>query len=444
MNENKLGTEKISKLYMTIVIPSMFAMLIIGIQSLIGGLFLGTFVGANAMASVNIAIPFFQLLQAVGMVLSIGGMAYIGRLLGAGKDEEAKTVFKTGVIALLASAVAFSVVTQLLAEPIMKIMGANEVLIHDAVIYIRFISCYLPFMFMYYFTSMVNRVIGKAHLFTISTVVSIIVNVSLNYITIVQLEMGIYGTVISSGVTNFLSFLINVRPYLKRDTVLNIYEGKFNRVVLGKISYNGSSEGVTSLSTAVTMWLFNLTFMHYYGESGVTAFSIINYISNVAILLIFGIADGISPVVSYNYGAGLKERVKKIVATAAVIVLSFGVLTYATIYLKGEQLIAFFGKGDMELVSLTYNGAKIYATMFFLCGVNILASAYFTAIGDALKSILVSGSRGLVFILIGIATLPRIFGVTGVWAVVPFADMITFMIVILLVLSLRRGGKLKR
>lgn len=432
MEDNKLGTDKISRLFLTLVIPSILAMVVIGVQGMVDGLFLGNFVSQNAMASVNIAMPFVQCGTAVGMIISIGGMAFMARLLGGGDVKRAQIVFKTALITLIVSAFLLCVTAQLFGQEIAQALGANAVLLEEATLYIKTVSLFLPFLLQYFLLSFVNRIIDKPHLFLVGTVVSISVNLFLNYLFIVECGFGIRGAALATGLSQVMGFLINLPPVLSKKTVINIYEGTFDWEILGKTVYNGSSEGITSVAMAVTTLVFNLTFMHYYGESGVAAFSIISYISQLSNMIIFGLVDGISPIVSFNYGANLLDRVKKVVFIAMGLNLVIGIVTYCSVYLWGDILIGFFAKGDVALIDLTYEGAKLYATMFLLCGVNILASSYFTAIGDALKSVIISASRGLIFILVGVVTLPRFFDVTGVWLVAPFADLVTLVIVFFL------------
>lgn len=430
--ESEMETEKISKLFIKVVIPSMIAMVIIGIQGMVDGLFLGNFVSSNAMASVNIAHPFFLSTSAIGFVISIGATAFIGRLLGAKQEKDANDVFKTALISIIFSGIFFALVGSCFSEKIANMLGADKTLIADSTAYLRIIAIGLPAFMLNILCSFVNRTTGKTHLFAIGTIAGIFVNIILNYILIVKLEFGVEGAAIATSMSHFIGFLINLKPILLKNELINIYRGSFNKDYLKKVLYNGSSEGVTSISTALTTLIFNLTFMYYYGPSGVSAYTIISYISQVVILLIFGISDGASPIISYNYGAKRYDRVRAIEKISIIANLIIGVLAYLIIFFYGENLIALFAKGDTELIKSAYNGAKLYGVMFFMCGVNIFASAYFTSIGDALKSVIVSASRGIIFILAGIFILPNIFGVNGVWIVSPFADLITFIIVLIM------------
>ncbi len=438
---NQLGTEKISTLFHKVVLPSMVAMVIIGVQSLIDGLFIGNYVGSDAMASVNLAMPFLQAISAIGMMISIGGTAFIGRLLGAGDEKTAQTVFQTSLRTLLVCGVVIVAIALILGGQIATALGASPLLHQDTTVYIMTATALFPCLLMYYLFSFVNRIIGKAHLFLLATIVCIVGNVALNYLFIVVLDWGVFGAGLATAISQTLGFLINLPPILSRKSQVNIYTGGFDWHLLGKVVYNGSSEGITSLATAVTTLVFNLTFMHYYQEQGVAAFTIIGYLSQVANLLIFGLVDGITPIVSYNYGAGQTRRVTQVIRISAVINFLIGVATYGVIYLWGGELVGMFADGDQALITLTAQGARLYGLMFFLCGFNILASSYYTAIGQAGKSMVVSSSRGLVFILVGVVTLPQIMDVTGVWLVAPFADLVTFVIVIALMLWKKAGNK---
>lgn len=423
-----LGTEKMSKLFISIVVPSILAMLIIGMQGMVDGLFLGNFVGANAMASVNIAMPYTQFSTSIAMIISIGGTAYIGRMLGAENIKTAQDIFKTSFITLLVSGIIIVIIAVLFNEQLAVMFGADEILLKDSSVYMKITSLFIPFVFLYFLFSYTNRIIGRPELFFIGSIASIVCNLILNYVLIAKLQLGVVGASLATGTAYTVGFIINITPVLNRKNIVNIFVGEFNWKILGKVCYNGSSEGITAIAMAVTTFVFNLTFMHYYGASGVSAFTIISYITQLTNMIIFGVVDGMSPIVSFNYGAGLHSRVKEIIKICVIVNLIIGVIAYVLVYLFGATLVGFFAGGDAELIELTYEGAKVNSLAFLILGINILASSYYTAIGEAFKSVVISSSRGLTFIIIGIFTLPRIMGVDGVWLVAPFADFMTLMV----------------
>lgn len=417
------GTQSIGNLFAKVVIPSIIAMVIMGAQGIIDGLFLGNFIGPNAMASANIAMPVTQISMAFAMVIGIGGTAFIGRCLGENDIEKARDIFKSCYIAVIVMSVIVVILGLFFSRNLAIIFGANEVLIDGTTDYIRIITLLAPTTLFYILFSFANRVIGKPHLFLLGSIAGVVSNIIFNYIFIVLLELGMTGAALATSLSFTMGFLINIEPMVNKKTVINIFEGEFDFSLLKKALYNGSSEGITGVATGVTVLVFNLTFMHFYGESGVSAFTIVSYIAQFTSMVMFGMADGVTPILSYNFGAGNKERIKKVMVTSIIGNTIMGIMSFLGVIFLGETLIGFFAKGDIELIELTYSGAKIYAISFLLCGFNIVVSSYFTAKGDALKSVMVSSSRGLTFILIGIFTLPWIWDVTGVWLVAPFADI---------------------
>lgn len=417
------GTESIGGLFAKVVIPSIIAMVIMGVQGIIDGLFLGNFIGANAMASASIASPVLQIIMAFSMIIGIGGTAFIGRCLGENDIDKARDIFKSCFITIMVVSLVVIFLGGLFSEQLATLFGANDILLSGASDYIKIISILSPFAMYYMLFSFTNRIIGKPHLFLIASIVCVFANIGFNYLFIVVFQLEMTGAALATSLAYALGFAINLEPILNKKTVINIYVGKFDLDLLKKALYNGSSEGISGAATAITVLVFNLTFIHFYGESGVSAFTIVSYIAQFTSMIMFGMADGVTPIVSYNFGAKLHERVKKVMCISVIGNTIVGVIAFLTVLFFGENLIRLFADGDAGLIELTYFGAKIYAISFLFSGFNLMISAYFTSTGDALKSVMISSSRGLIFILLGIFTLPWIFDVTGVWLVAPFADV---------------------
>ncbi|WP_409969393.1 MATE family efflux transporter [Bengtsoniella intestinalis] len=430
--DNDYGTASISSLFLKVVLPSMIAMLITGIQGVIDGLFLGNYMGDSAMASANIASPFLQILMGITMVISIGGTAFISRTLGVNDLSKAQDIFKSCFIALSVSSICIILSAWFYSDHFAILFGASDTLLQGASDYIRVIGIFSPFVMFYVLFAFTNRVIGKPHLLLMASIACVVANITLNYLFIAVLQLGMIGAGLATGLSYSLGFLINLKPILSKNTVVNVFNGRFHWKLLGVLLFNGSSEGITSISTAISVWVFNLTFMYYYGDSGVASFTIVNYIAQFTTTLLFGMGEGVTPIIAYHYGANLQERIEKTMKFAVLGNFLVGICSCLSVQIWGEALIRLFADGNGELISMTLSGAKIYALSFLLSGFNILISAYFTAKGDAINSVIVSSSRGLVFILIGIFTLPSFFDFTGVWLVVPFAEVVTLGIILYL------------
>lgn len=427
-DNNILIEEKISKLFVKFAIPAIISMVLAGMQTIVDGIFVGNFIGPNAMASVNIASPFMQLIIGISMISSIGCQSYMGLKLGDNKIEEVQNTFKTTTIVVAITAIFVTIVGFVFSEQIAGILGANDVLMEMVSTYIKTLALFtLPMTLMFLFGFSL-RILGKPELYFKGMILSLIMNISLNYILIAKLGLGIKGAAIATGCSYASAFLVVVWPILDRKNIINLFVGKFDKSTIYPVMYNGSSEGINSISTAVGAFLFNTAFMQIAGEGGVAAFTAINYVAQFGILLMFGISDGIGPIVSYNYGAKAYDRVDEILKISFKVIIAVGSMVFITLFFFGENLITMFVKDNPQILDLAMTGAGIYAFAFFMNGFNIVNSGYFTSIGNAKASVIVASSRGLVFIFIGIFILPMIFGVNGIWMSIPFAELCTFFI----------------
>ncbi len=422
-DDNILLTGKLHRVFVKFTWPAVVAMLISGIQGMVDGIFVGNFIGANAMASVNLAIPYLQAIIGLSMVVSIGSQSHIGLKLGYGNVKEAQDTFQTFFRIILGKAAVIMCAGIFLSVGISKLVGANDVLLEGTSTYIRTLGFFaIPMVLMFYF-GFLNRIIGRPELFFYGNVLSLLVNITLNYILIAKLGMGMVGAGLATGISYSSALLVVVWPMIEKSNVINVFKGEFDRRCVFPVLYNGASEGINSVSIALTAFLFNVTMMKFAGEDGVAAFTTINYVGNMGILVLFGISDGVGPIVSYNYGYGAFDRVKKIMRSAYLVNLILGSFVFAILFFAGEDIVSIFVKDNPQILEIAVQGGKIYAFTFLLAGFNILNSGYFTFIGQGLSSAMVAASRGLVCVTIGIFILPIFLGIQGVWLCVPLAEL---------------------
>ncbi len=432
ISNNILSKNSIPKLFVKYCIPAVIAMIISGVQGMIDGMFVGNYVHSNALASVNIAMPFMQLIIGVSMITSIGAQSYIGINLGMGHKEKAQNCLHTFKILICICAGLITVLGLTLNKQIALLLGANATLLADSSTYIKVISIFAIPMCMMFYIGFLNRVIAKPEKYFLGTVLSIVVNISLDYILIVYFRMGVLGAALATGLAYTSALFVVVSPMLNKENVINLFVGKFSTESVRHVLYNGSSEGINSISVAVAIFLFNISLMQISGPGGVAAFTAINYVATFGTMLLFGISDGVGPIVSYNFGAKNYDRVKKMMKLAYICNFVFGVILFLLLFLGGEQLVGLFIKNDPALIELAVSGGRLYGIAFLMSGFNILNSGYFTFIGKGLESVLVAASRGLVFVSIGILMLPKFLGINGIWLSVPFAELCAVVIGIFL------------
>lgn len=435
MNKVKLLEEKISKLLVFFVIPTLFAEVISGIQGMVDGIFLGNFVDANAMASVNIATPYMQLILGGAMVVCTGTLSYLGRTLGENKIEKAQNIFKSCSIGLGILSLLFLVVGFVFSEKIALLLGANETLLLGTSQYIKILALFAPMLSYMLLFGTVGRLLGKPQLYLYSNIACLLTNVLADFITIKVLHLGIGGAAFSTGLAFTAGMLLVMQPLCSKESPIRLFEGHFKKKLFFEAAYNGSSEGITYVSSALALFLFNHAFITIAGEKGVAAFTIINYLGNFVSLMMFSVSDGIGSIVSYNYGAKRMDRMKKTFYLAMCLNLTMGIMVFVILNFFSKELIQIFVHDEPLIIEMAVKGAQLYGISFLFNGFNILQSGYQTSVGNAGLSFLIAACKGIIFISLGIYVLPILFDINGVWLTLPFAEFMSVLVCFIIMMK---------
>jgi Na+-driven multidrug efflux pump len=263
---------------------------------------------------------------------------------------------------------------------------------------------------------------------------SVVINVLLTFCFVIGLGWGNTGASVATGVAFTIGLLISGSITFNPKQRLSMLKGRFHMPLLRRAVYNGSSEGVSEMASAVSILIINLTVVRILGADGVAAFTAINYINFTGILLFLGISDGLIPVLSYNYGAGNYQRVKRLFRFTAMINMGIGVMLFTVLQVfGGHAVLLFFDGSESQAFQISVDGLHLFAFVFLVNGLNVLIVAYFTALGQAKISIIISAARGLVFVLIGVTVLPIFMGIAGVWAAIPLAELLTLGVALMLI-----------
>lgn len=427
--EKLLLTGEIPRLFIKFALPGVAGLLFLGIQSVIDGVVLGHYVGANALASVNLILPCYSLITAFAIVIGVGCQTLVSISLGQAKKKEANDALTSLFIFLIGFSSLVSLLIYLFAGKIALFLGANEVLLSDSVGYIRSLVPFFPILCMMFFGDYIIKAMGHPLYATTVMGSTVIINILLNLFFVVLLGWGVKGAGLATGIAFTIGALLNVPRLFSRREVVAVQCGQYKSRLVWNAFYNGSSEGMSELSVGITVFLFNITMMKYLGENGVAAFTAINYVLFIGTTIFLGVSDGIIPIIGYNFGAKKKDRIKAVLKLAAKTNTIIGVTLFLGLFLFGEQIIGLFFKNEeSKAIEIASYGISIYSFAFLLIGLNILSSSYFTAIGNAKLSIVISALRGLVFVVAGILILPSFFGIEAIWYDIPIAEICTLSI----------------
>lgn len=433
MSKMQLALERSEKHlgFIQFVVPSVLSMVFMSLYTIIDGVFVGQFSGPQALAGINIVLPIFSLAGGLGIMAASGGSAIVGIALGAGDREKASKVFSMVTTATTASGILISLIAFLNLEPLLLFLGATEKLMPYAKIYGLMIVLMIPVFIVKVLLEFFMRVDGNPHLSLILSISGGVINIVLDWYFMAVLHMGIAGAALATAIGACVSMAIGVWYFIAK-AHLKFSFATWDLKTLGSVAFNGSSEMLTELSTGVTTFFFNITAIKLAGENGLAALSVLMYSHFLLMSVFLGFSSGVAPLVSFAEGAGEKALLSKIVKRSKHYILAASLIVVVIAYTQSQALAGIFLNAQSEVYTMTVSAIEIFSAAFFFMGLNIFASARFTALNKGLKSAVIALQRSLIGTLIGIALLPSIFGLNGLWLVIPFAELFAFVTVLAL------------
>ena len=230
MNENRLGKENITTLFLRYSIPAIAGMLFLGLNTIVDGFFVSHYIGINALASVNIAMPFFSVMIAVGVVIGIGTQSIIGRKLGEGCIKGANDTFTTSLSLMVGISLLLSIIAVGFTKPIAVFLGASEQLMPLVTTYISYVGLFLPLFGVMLVLDYVVKVMGKPVYSMQILIVAVISHMMFNYLFIVQLGLGIKGAALATGLGYSIAFIMAILPFIMGRSTLKLFEGRFKKI----------------------------------------------------------------------------------------------------------------------------------------------------------------------------------------------------------------------
>ena len=293
-------------------LPTMVMMIFMSLYSIVDGIFISRLLGTNALSAANIVYPVISIVFAVGIMLSTGGSALIAKKLGEGKEREAREDFSFLTLISFLFGIAILLIGNIFIEPIVRALGSTDALLPYCVDYLSVSlllapAAMLQMMFQTFFVTAGKPLIGL--MLTISGGVA---NMILDYLFMGPFNMGISGAALATGIGELIPAVIGLFYFLFTRHSLYLTKPVVRFQVLKESCFNGSSEMVTNLSTAVVTYLFNITMLKFLGEPGVAAITIVLYGQFLFNALYMGFSMGVAPVISYNHGSQNLPLLKRI------------------------------------------------------------------------------------------------------------------------------------
>ena len=434
-----IATMPVARAFFSNAVPAIVNMVLTTSIIMVDGFFIGRYVGPDGLAAVNLTVPVFYLFLGFAVMTGVGGSTLASHRLGAGDPDDAARIFSATMGFLAAGAALLALSFALFLDPVLFLLKADGALFPLA-------RGYLGRMLWFYAFSMGNiglmiffRSEGKAGWALVFSLLGNMVNVALDWLFLAVLGMGMEGAATASGLAALVSAGGSLAYVLSGRSVFNFARPRFFPGERASILGNGSSEMISQLSGAIVLWLFNALLLEHLGASGVAAFAVIGYLVLLETMALTGFTIGLGPLVAIAKGAGDGERILASWRIARRAGFAVGIAGWALASFGAGAFAGLLVPDRPDIAALVSQGALILSLAFLMNGYTMLASALFTAMGVARESALVSFLRSLGLLGTALLLLPRLFGTTGIWMSVPFAEAGTLAVALPLVLRLQKA-----
>lgn len=421
----RLENEKISRLLLHYAIPAVIGTMVNALYNIVDRIFIGQGVGPLAMAGLTLTFPILLFLQAFGMLVGAGAATRVSIHLGRKANDMAEKVLGNAFTLTFLITIVTVVPCMIWMEDLLLAFGGSEQTIPYAKDYLNIVVPGTILTSLSFGFNAVMRASGYPKKAMFTMLIGAVANVILDPIFIFWLDMGIKGAAVATIISMLLCTLFVMNHFVQKDSIVRFHRGTFRleRHVVWNILTIGVSPFAMQLAGSLVVVIQNYALKQHGGDLALGANGIISSVGMLLVMLVIGIAQGMQPIVGYNFGAKKYDRVQetlRLVIIAATIIMGIGCFCSVVF----PKLIARAFTNDPALLDVTANGLRISLLVFIVVGSQISISQFFQSIGIAWKAMFLSLSRQVLFLIPAMLLFSRFWGLDGVWYAAPFSDFI--------------------
>ena len=416
-------------------------LMVTSVYSIVDGWFISNYAGSTAFAAMNIIWPAVAIISALGLMVGAGGSALVSKTFGEGDTERGNHTFTMLIRLTFIAGAVISAVFFVVMRPAAVALGAEGEMVHYAVTYGRILTAALPVYMLQLALQPFCMTAGRPELGTVTSIACGLTNIVLDALFVAGLGWGLTGAAVATAASFLVGGAIPTVYFASRrnTTPLRfVKDSPEDWPAIRQSLSNGLSEFVGNISFNVVGICYNLQLMKYIGENGVSAYGVLMYVGFIFGSVFIGYNMGISQVIAYKYGAGDKAELRSLLRKSCALIAVAGLLITAVIEAFAPQISSVFVGYFPELRDLTTYAMRIYMISFLICGFNMFASAWFTALNNGPVSAVISFTRTLIFELGCVFLLPLILGIDGIWLAVNVAEVLALVLSAALVFTLRK------
>ena len=443
-----LGTKPIGRLLIQYSVPAIIASVATSLYNIIDSVFIGRGVGAMAISGLAITFPLMNLVIAFCTLIAVGGATISSIFLGQKNLSRATDVVNNVMTLCVIHSVVFGGLTLLFLDPILIFFGATAETLPYAREFMQVILYGTPISYIFIGLNNVMRATGYPKKAMISALISVIANIAIAPVFIFVFGWGIRGAALATICAQAIAFVWVMAHFMSKKSFVHFQRGNrwLAAEIVKRVYAIGMSPFLMNVCACVVVIFINRALLDCAGDDGnlaVGAYGLVNRTTMFFVMIVFGVTQGMQPILGFNYGAGQWDRVKRTLSIGIKLGVAITTAGWVATELFPDQISSLFTT-DEVLIDIAHNGFVIYFIFFPVVGCQIVISNFFQSIGMPKISIFLSLTRQLIFLIPLLLILPDYWGVDGVWASMAGSDMLAFLLAVatLIVMTRRLNRRL--
>jgi len=424
-----LGEDRLFPLLMRMSVPAIVGMLVMALYNVVDTIFVGRGASSLAIAGLTIAFPLQMIVGAVGQMIGVGAASIISRRLGEKRMGDAEAALGTAFASIAVISLVLAAVVGIFSREILVLFGATDEVMPYALEYVNTVVWGFPFLALGMSGNNMIRAEGNARMAMNTMLLGMGLNIILDPVFIFGLGMGIRGAALATVVSQACSFAWILLYYLKGKSAVALRGGHLRicNARLGEMTVLGLPNFVQMAGLSIITTIINNMLGTQGGAIAISSYGIANRLLSFIFMPITGLAQGFQPIAGYNYGARRFDRVKKVLLLASLSATVIALFCYAFIMAFPEMLVSMFTT-DTALIAFGTPALRTMSLVIPIIGFQIVSSIYFQAVGKGMPALLLGLSRQFIVLLPIVLIFSHVYGINGVWASFPAADLLSTVI----------------
>ena len=428
---NLFVNTKPGRLFLKAALPGAIGMLASAMYQTLDGVFVGRFLGSTAFAAINLAMPFVIINFSLADLIGVGSSVPISIALGEGRGEDANKIFSLAIVLIFLAGLAIGGLLFFAAPLLIALMGAEGEFASQAVMYMRTYAMLSPFTTMMFASDNFLRICGKIRTSMSLNIFMSLFGATVEFLFLAVFGFGIWAAALANCLAMMTTTMLSMLPFLSKKLALRFVRPHFSLRIIKKIVSCGLPSFLNNIAGRLTSIVMNMMLVRFGGQNAVSVYGVLMYADGIIQPLMYGSCDSLQPAIGYNWGAGRKDRVKRIALSGVVAIAVMCLAFTALLLLFPERIFTLFLESSGAGLSLAVHAISIMGLTYLVRWISYACQSFASAIGSNKAATVLSLCSALVFPLLMMAIL-RSLRLEGLWYVTPSAALLTSILAVVI------------